>query len=56
MIIKDKPSGSGALFDAEVKIVCFTSVSVTVSHSRVLKLFSSSSMFFVMSGGGNIAV
>ena len=56
MIIKDKSSGSEVLFDAEVKIVCFTSVSVTVNHSRVLKLFSFSSMFFVMSGEENIAV
>ena len=55
IIIKDKSSESEALFDAEVKITCFISVSVTVDHSRILKLFSFSFMFFVMSGGGNIA-
>ena len=56
MIIKDKSSESEALFDAEVKIVCFISVSVTVDHFRVLKLFSFSSMFFVMSEEENIAI
>ena len=56
MIIQDKSSESGALFDAEVKIVCFTSVSVTADNSRVLKLFSFSFMFFVMNEEGNIAV
>ena len=34
MIIKDKLSESEALFNAEVKIVCFTLVSVTVDYSR----------------------
>ena len=56
MIIKDKSSESKALFNAEVKIICFTSVSVTVDYSRVLKLFSFSFMFFVISEEENIAV
>ena len=55
MIIKDKSSESEALFNAEVKIICFTLVSVTVNHSKVLKLFSFSSIFFIMSEEGNIS-
>ena len=56
MIAKDKSSESKALFDAEVKIVCFTSVSITVNLSNVLKLFSFSFMFFVTDEEENIAV
>ena len=56
MIAKDKSSKLKALFNAEVKIVCFTSVSVTVDHSSVLKLFSFSFMFFVTDEEENIAV
>ena len=54
IIIKDKSPESEALFDTEVKIICFTSVSVTVDYSRILKLFSFSSMFFVISEEENI--
>ena len=56
IITKDRLSESEALFNVEVKIICFTLVSVTVDYSKVLKLFSFSSTFFVTDKEENITV
>ena len=55
IIIKDKSSESEALFNAEVRIACFTSVSITVNYSKVLKLFFFSFTFSVTGEEENIA-
>ena len=47
IIIKDKSSESEALFNTKIKIICFTLVSVTVNHSKVLKSIFFSSTFSV---------
>ena len=56
IITKDKSLESEALFNIKVRIIYFTSVSVTVNYSRVLKLFSFSSTLFVTGEEENIAV
>ena len=56
IITKDRSSESEALFNAEIKIVYFTLVLVTVDYSRVLKLFSFSSTFLIIDEEENIAV